>query len=88
MPGRRKPTAAQAVAIEREKRRLSAAQSDAEDMLARCRARTDAKVRRAVAAVRAAGGSWQDVGEALGVSRQTAHDRFADLNGDQAGDQP
>ncbi|SDD17365.1 hypothetical protein [Actinokineospora iranica] len=35
---------------------------------------------RAVAAARATGASWADVGAALGVSRQAAHERFRALD--------
>lgn len=38
-----------------------------------------ALLREAVAAARATGASWADVGEKLGVSRQAAHERFSGL---------
>lgn len=36
-----------------------------------------AALQRAVTAVRDGGGSWEDIGQALGTSRQAAHQRFA-----------
>lgn len=38
--------------------------------------RTEQELREAVAAARAAGVSWTDLGKALGVSRQAATERF------------
>lgn len=36
-----------------------------------------AALQRAVTAARDSGGSWEDIGQALGTSRQAAHQRFA-----------
>lgn len=38
----------------------------------------DVRIRELVAAARANGRSWGDIGVALGVSRQAAHERFAE----------
>jgi hypothetical protein len=35
---------------------------------------------RAVTAARAAGATWADIGDALGITRQAAHKRFAGHN--------
>lgn len=40
-------------------------------------AEVDVMMRAAVAELRAAGTSWQAIGDILGVSRQSAHERFA-----------
>jgi hypothetical protein len=44
---------------------------------ARLRSRAEHALRLAVAAERAGGSSWQDIGEALGCTRQAAHERYA-----------
>jgi hypothetical protein len=43
----------------------------------RLRSRAEQALRLAVAAERARGSSWQDIGNALGCSRQAAHERYA-----------
>lgn len=40
-------------------------------------AAAEAELRAAVGAMRAAGAPWSVIGDALGVTRQTAHERFA-----------
>jgi hypothetical protein len=37
---------------------------------------------KAVATARAAGASWTQIGDALGMSRQAAHERFRSVEGD------
>ena len=42
----------------------------------RAQQEADERLRRAVAAARAAGHSWEAIAQVLGVTRQTAHERF------------
>ncbi len=51
--------------------RIEAARAD--------RDRADVEVAAAVRAAREAGASWQMIGDALGVSRQSAHVKYAEL---------
>jgi Mrp family chromosome partitioning ATPase len=66
---------------------ISAAASEARDrdataalhMLAEVRATIDGLTRDYVARCRREGRSWATIGEMLGVSRQSAHERFRDV---------
>lgn len=53
----------------------------------RASAETDALLRSAIAAARSAGHSWASVGEALGISKQAAQQRFGDAAMPAAGEQ-
>ena len=48
---------------------------------------TDALLRSAIAAARSAGHSWAAVGEALGISKQAAQQRFGDVTAPLVGEQ-
>ncbi len=52
---------------------------DAEDLaeLVALREALDAAIAEGVEGVRATGYSWGDIGQALGISRQSAHERFS-----------
>lgn len=52
------------------------AEADLVEDAARLRAQADWVLERAIVAARAAGTSWEDIGAALGVTRQEAHRRY------------
>lgn len=45
------------------------------------RAQADRELEEAVRSAQSAGASWAKIGEALGISRQSAHERFARVTG-------
>lgn len=47
------------------------------DVATQARERLDALERAAIAEARAAGATWADIGDVLGISRQTAHEKHA-----------
>lgn len=54
--------------------------------IAEARRHLDLAEYHAVQAVRDAGGTWEDVGEALGISRQAARQRFSQPRRRQRGE--